>query len=445
MIFVQLSAPRFEVSASEALWSFVIIIALMALNAIFRSGDNALSALRGAKIRDLIEARDPRARRLEKLNEESYLYLATCQIGSRFCRAAMYTVAVLASPWLARLWSGRDDYGIGWLIAGAFFLVFLIGLVNLILAESLFSGLARNNAEKWSLRIAPYLSIARIILFPFVWLIGGLASFFTRRLGLWPIFTPPVVTEEDLKDMVEASGASGELIEDEKEMIHSIIEFTDTVAREVMTPRTDIDAVERTASAQEVAKIIHETGHTRIPVYEGSIDRVVGIVHAKDLLKALLDGNGQDIGGLMRAAHFIPGTKDLHQLLTEFRKSRSSMAIVQDEFGGTAGLVTIEDLVEEIVGEIVDEYDVEEQEVQPVSENSWLIDGKAHLDDVNDEIGSNFESEEFDTLGGLLFGLFGRQPGQGEEIDQGDWILIVAETDGRRVVRVLAKKRASVA
>jgi CBS domain containing-hemolysin-like protein len=212
-----------------------------------------------------------------------------------------------------------------------------------------------------------------------------------------------------------------------------------------MTPRTDIDGCDIESSAQDVAKMIDETGHTRIPIYQGSIDRIVGVIHAKDLLKTLMMGNGSDIRELMRAPLFIPESKDLHGLLQEFRKERSLMAIVQDEFGGTAGLVTMEDLVEEIVGQIVDEYDVEEPEVQPIEEGRWLIDGRMHLDDVNDEIGADFESEEFDTLGGYVFGLCGRQPEEGDEVEDDDWSLRVAATDGRRVVRVMATRREPVA
>lgn len=439
MFVLAQTAPRFEVSNSQALLALAAVVVLMAFHALFRSGETALASLRVARIRELIETKDPRGSRLQALSADSH-YLAACQIGSRICKASMYTICVLASPWVARSISGREDYGVGWLIGSAFALVFIVGIANMVIPESFFGGLARKNAEAWAFRVAPILKVARFVLSPFIALVTGISSLLSQRFGMLPMFAAPPVTEEDLREMVEASGAEGGLIEDEKEMIHSIIEFTDTIAREVMTPRTDIDAVERSATASEVAQMIQETGHTRIPVYEGNIDRIVGTIHAKDLLSSILSGNGKDISAIIRPALFIPVTKDLHQLLQEFRRSRTLMAIVQDEFGGTAGLVTIEDLVEEIVGEIVDEYDVEEPEVQCLAANEWLIDGRAHLDDVNDEIGSNFESEEFDTVGGYIFGLFGRQPGQGESVEDGDWRLAVDETDGRRVLRVRASK-----
>jgi len=437
--------PRFEVSGFEAGYAYALVLFIMVLNALFHAGEAAISSLRGARIRDLVEARDPRGETLTALNDNGQSIFATCQVGSQACRVAMYTVSGITAPWLAHFLSGRPDYGVGTLVGATVIIVFLVALINLSLIELFFRGLGRKNPEGWALRLAPFLAVSRIVLSPLVLLVGAMSSLFAKRLGLGSLFSPPIVTEEDLRELVDAGSASGELIEDEKEMIHSIIAFTDTVAREVMTPRTDIDAVEATATVQEVAQVINESGHTRIPVYQESIDRVVGIIHAKDLLKALIEGNGHDIRNIMRPALFIPESKDLHQLLTEFRRSRMLMAIVQDEFGGTAGLVTIEDLVEEIVGDIVDEYDVEEPDVQAVSESTWLIDGKLHLDDVNDEIGSQFESEEFDTLGGFVFGLFGRQPAKGECVELDGWDLEVADTDGRRVARVLARRHQPVA
>src|SRR5581483_4718858 len=171
----------------------------------------------------------------------------------------------------------------------------------------------------------------------------------------------------------------------------------------------------------------------------------VGIVHAKDLLQAIVEGNGCKISDIARPPYFIPESKSLHELLTEFRRGRTQMAIVQDEYGGTSGLVTIEDVVEEIVGDIVDEYDTEEQPVVRLDDGSWLIQGKLHLWDVNEAIGSHFESEEFDTIGGLLFGMFGRQPEIGDVIDSNGWTLKVVETDGRRVLRINARRNLPVA
>ena len=435
---------NFAVTDTVATWSLIVLLALLALNGLLNLGESALSGLRASRLREMIDERDKRGRRLAMLNSAHASYYATCRVGEHICRAGIYTITALASPWITEM-VAPAGYGFGWIVGIGIVCVFVVAVLNLAVIETPFSGIARKNAEVWAARLTPFLSLLRILLAPAVWLVLLLSGLLTSRLNIGSLFSAPIVTEDDLREMVEASGASGELIEDEREMIHSIIEFTDTVAREVMTPHTDIDACEVTCTAQDVAKMIDETGHTRIPIYQGSLDRIVGIVHAKDLLKTVMNGNGTGITSVMRAAMFVPESKDLHGLLQAFRRERSLMAIVQDEFGGTAGLVTMEDVVEEIVGQIVDEYDEDEPEVQLIEDESYIIDGRMHLDDVNDEIGSSFVSEEFDTLGGYVFGLFGRQPNEGDSIEDDEWTLQVAATDGRRILHVKAQRREPIA
>lgn len=431
-------------SPSDVFLAFTCILALMFLNALFHAAESALAGLRKNRIDQLKEARDPRANKLVDLYENEEPYFAACQIGNQIARVGMITAAVLSAPNLAGILSGGSDPTMGTLVLSILAIIFVIALINLAFVELLFRGLAQKNQEKWGLRLYGFLRVSRFLLSPFVAIVNVSGNWLVKKLGLRPLFSPPLITEEELREIVEESGESGELIEDEKEMIHSIMEFTDTVAREVMTPRTEIDAIEVTATPREVARLIEETGHSRIPIYEGTIDRIAGIIHAKDLLKGLLDSQNLSVRSIMRPPYFIPESKFMHQLLAEFRSGRVQMAIVQDEYGGTSGLVTIEDVVEEIVGEIVDEYDEEEAEIQEIGSGCWLIDGRTHIDDVNSEIGSHFESEEFDTLGGFVFGLFGRQPEQDETIEAGSWDLCVAETDGRRVVKIKATKKAAV-
>lgn len=431
-------------SAGEVFLASACIFALMFLNALFHAAESALAGLRKNRIDQLKEARDPRAPRLNDLYENEDPYFAACQVGNQVARVGMITAAVLTAPKLAGVLSNGQDPSMGALAISILILIFIIALINLAFIELLFRGLAQKNPEKWGLMLYGFIKMSRFFLTPFVLIVNISGGWLVKRLGLRPLFSPPLITEEELREIVEESGESGELIEDEKEMIHSIMEFTDTVAREVMTPRTEIDAIEVTATPREVARLIEESGHSRIPIYEGTIDRIVGIVHAKDLLKGLLDSQNLSIRSIMRQPYFIPESKFMHQLLAEFRSGRVQMAIVQDEYGGTGGLVTIEDVVEEIVGEIVDEYDEEEAEIQETGSGVWLIDGRTHIDDVNNEIGSHFESEEFDTLGGFVFGLFGRQPEKDETIQVGSWDLTVAETDGRRVVKIRTTKKAAV-
>lgn len=433
-----LLSAGWSVSSAEAAGALFVILVLMILNALFHASEAALSGLKRAKIAE-IEATEEREK-LQHLYDNRQSYFATCTIGFQVARVGIITAAVLASPRIVAWFTGLEEISLGWLLASIFFVLFIVALVNLLFIELLFRGIARKNPERWGISLYRFLRFFYVLFYPFTWLVYRLESPIARRLGVGPLFSPPVLTEEDLWEFVEATEESGELIEDEREMLHSVIEFGDTVAREVMTPRTDIDAVEVTATPKEVARLIESTGHTRIPVYEESIDHIVGIVHAKDVLKALMEGNGTDLRKIIRPAYFIPESKDLHQLLREFRSGKTQMAIVQDEFGGTAGIVTLEDVVEEIVGDIMDEYDVEESGIQKTGENEWICDGRMHLEDVNDEIKANLESEEFDTIGGYVFGMFGRQPKVGESMRNGVWEFEVLETDGRRIKKVRIRR-----
>lgn len=427
-------------STHQMLAAFVLIAFLMIVNGLYHAADASIAMLRKGRIEELKEDKDKSVNILEKVLEKRQQFFVTCQVGFQIARVGMIAISVLIAPGLAKLFFGDRALENQWVLSSIIIVIAFMALINLVFIELLFRSIARKNPEKWTTRMYSFLVISHVLFLPLIIVTEFISRILSKLLGVGPLFSPPVLTEEDIKEMVEASGETGELIEDEREMIHSIIEFTDTIAREVMTPRTDIDAVEVNEAPETVAKIIDESGHTRIPVYENTIDQVVGIIHAKDLLRIMANGTAKSLRELMRPAYFIPESKTLHQLLSEFRSGKTQMAIVQDEYGGTAGLVTIEDVVEEIVGDIVDEYDVEEPEVQETGEKEWSIDGRMHLEDVNDEIGSHFESDEFDTLGGYVFGLFGRQPSVGESIQQGPWKLTVLQSDGRRVQRVKVSK-----
>jgi putative hemolysin len=223
-------------------------------------------------------------------------------------------------------------------------------------------------------------------------------------------------------------------------MIHSVFDFRDAIVREVMTPRTDMDTVCADEPIAEVVRIVSETGHSRIPVYRETVDQIIGVIHAKDLLKHLQCDDDASLEKIMRQVYVIPENKKLGELLAEFRTSRNQIAIVQDEYGGTSGVVTIEDIVEEIVGEIVDEYDEDEPMWVAADNGEYLIDGRMNLDDVNEVLGADLQSEEFDTIGGLVFGLIGHQPSAGEIVNEDRWQFEVTETDGRRVQKVLISR-----
>jgi len=282
---------------------------------------------------------------------------------------------------------------------------------------------------------SPLKLVGQKILFAISRLFVGLANVFARPAGGSVVLRTSNLMGEEIRSLVESAGETGEMESDETELIHSVLEFSDTIAREIMTPRTDMDAVPIGINPYDLVELIQESGHSRIPIFEGSDDDIVGIVHAKDLFLAMLRGKPVNISTLMRPALYVTENKRIDELLAEMRVSKSQMAVIKDEFGGTSGIVTIEDIIEELVGEIQDEHDDEMPEVSETQEG-YLVDGKTHLDDVNEEIGSNFESEDFDTIGGFVFGLFGRQPRHGEWLEHSGYQFNIAETDGKRIIKI---------
>lgn len=259
-----------------------------------------------------------------------------------------------------------------------------------------------------------------------VWLAGGATH---RRAE--------VVTEEELRTIVDMEAERGGIEPEEKEMIHSIFEFGDKVAREIMVPRPDMILIERSATVREAVRLAIQHRLSRLPVYDGDPDHIVGVVHAKSLLP-YLQAQQMDVPAeqAMRPPAFIPETKRISELLEEFRKQKQTLAIVVDEYGGTAGLITIEDLLEEIVGEIYDEYDLEHLPAQRVDERTWMVDGKLAIDDANDLEGVELPSGDYDTVAGLIYDRLGTIPQPGARVETDTASLIVEELAGRRVTKV---------
>lgn len=413
-----------------------ILIATIFLNGVFVAADTSMELLRPMHIK-AFEKDDPRVAKVQQLLDNKQMYIAACTLGSQTMRAWMMLLCFVPAPaiagWAAAQWGWAEN----WLtiFAAAIVVSFPVAAVNLVweLVAKSYSVLHPcKNALRFR-HVMRFFAVVFAIPGKFVTAIGGLI---TRRFGGRASFVITNPTETEIKELVETAEESGEIEVDERKLLHSVFEFTDTVAREVMTPRVDIDALPIDSPPQDFIRLIEDSGHSRIPVYEGTDDQIIGIVHAKDLLMTYFrNPEAVSIRKLMRQPLFVPENKNLHELLGEMRMSRAQMAVVQDEFGGTAGIVTIEDIVEELVGEIVDEYDIEEPEIVQ-NGSGYLVEGKVNLYDLNSEIGSQFESDEFDTVGGYVFGLFGRQPKAGEAIESDGYKFEVEETDGRRIMRL---------
>ena len=313
-------------------------------------------------------------------------------------------------------------------------------LLVTLFAEVLPKCWAAGDAERILLGSSGFIRAFTLAFSPVYWLTCAIARALARSTGSDPLATARAAhSEEEIKLLVEGSAEEGVLEEEEKELIHSIFEFTETVVRQIMIPRIDIRSVSVDTPLDDVVREAMGSGHSRLPVYEGTLDKVVGIIHVKDLLPYLVEGLREiSIRALMREPYFVPEAKKIDQLLQEFRTHKTQLAIVVDEFGGTSGLVTIEDVLEEIVGEIEDEYD---REVHPAADSSApgegaLVDGRMTIDDVNEELGLSIPTEDNDTIAGFVFGLFGHPPTVGERVSYDGLEFVAEAVDGLRLNKV---------
>lgn len=425
--------------------SIALIAALILLNALFAMAEFALVSVRKTRIRQLVDEGVKAAKDVQSLIEQPARYLATIQIGVTFVQffASAAGAVTLASPFASVL--QKTNIAIihdNSQTISVFIVTIVIGYISLVMGEITPKSIGLHFAEKIALFSAKPVLVLSIITRPLVRLITWTGNLVMKPLGVSASFSQPIITEEELKMLVQAGEEDGILEEEEKEMIHSIFEFTDTVVRKVMIPRIDIRAVEVDSSLEELLDVIISAGHSRVPVFDDTIDNIVGVIHAKDLLKILHDNSrNMPLRDLMRPPYVIPENKMVDELLAEFKKSKIQMAIVVDEYGGTAGLVTIEDLLEEIVGDIMDEYDIEEPPVMVIDENTSVFDARTPIDDINDQMDVNLPDEEFDTIGGFVFGLFGREVHEGDTTSFGTVDFIVEQTDGHRIQQIRVVNR----
>jgi CBS domain containing-hemolysin-like protein len=316
--------------------------------------------------------------------------------------------------------------------------ILLLSVVLLFWIEWVVDSLVGMNAEMWLMRLGTLIRILETLLYPLLLLPMALS----RRKGM-EVDLAGAVTQDELKSMVDAGHQEGLLELDERKMIYSIFRLGDTLAREIMVPRTYVTAFDANQTLSQAADAFMDTGHSRVPVYEETVDNIIGLLYAKDLLRVWREGNSSEsLRSLLRPAYFIPEAKKVDELLAEMQSQRIHMAVVVDEYGGTAGLVTLEDIVEEIVGEIQDEYDLsEELPYQEIDKNEYLFQGRINLDDFNELMGSHLPIDEADTLGGFMYGQIGRVPLGGERVEFGDLLLTVEQVSGRRIRKVRAQRR----
>jgi CBS domain containing-hemolysin-like protein len=311
----------------------------------------------------------------------------------------------------------------------------LMTLLLFVFAEVTPKTFAIQRTDRVALFVAPAVAFLGRLLGPFAKALLRLANILMPGKGLKE---GPYITEQELLASAAVASEEGVIEEDEKELIHSIFEFGDTIVREVMVPRPDVIAIEDTATLHDVQALVLEHGYSRIPVFHEDLDDVVGVVFAKDVLKAMHQGDGEGpLTDICRPARFVPESKRVADLLREMQKEKFHQALVTDEYGSVTGIVSLEDLLEELVGEITDEYDPETPDVVEVGDGSYRVSGKTSIDDVNELLGAELPDEEWDTVAGLVLDLFGRIPLNGEETAFQGLRFMVEEVRGRRVATVL--------
>jgi putative hemolysin len=406
------------------------IFCLVALAGLFAASEASLLAL--SRLRIAQRSGNGKTTKLIRLIDERNHYLTTILVANTVVLLAAQSLAT----WAAIAYGVRQPVLISTVI---------MAIVLLIFGEIVPKMVVVQDAAQWAPRFAGFLQILFVVLRPITSSIVGVTSFIIKLFGGDPNKVGPYITEDDIRTMVNVGEKQGVLEEEEKEMIHSIFEFGDTLVREVMTPRTDMICADAADPVSEGVNLVIREGYSKLPIFEENIDHIIGVVHDRELLLYVSRGEqNAPLRKLMRPIKAIPENKKVDELLREMQAEKVSVAIVVDEYGGTAGLVTMEDLLEEIVGEIMDEYDAEEHDREPeilqAGDRQFIVDARMNIDDVNEQLGLHLPTEDFESIGGYTFGLFGRVPVPGEQVViDGGVVLVVEKTAGRRLLSVRIK------
>ncbi|HWH24684.1 MAG TPA: hemolysin family protein [Candidatus Limnocylindria bacterium] len=420
-----------------------IIALLILLNGLFVAAEIALITVRRSRVQQLMDEGNQGAHRVNRLLSMPGRFLAVIQLGITFIGflAAAFAGASIVGT-LEQSLAGVPIVGAQAALVALLLVTLVISIVTIVVGELVPKSLALAHAERFALFFARPVELIGLAFAPVVWFLTASTSVITRFFGVSGAPTERL-TAEELMILVERGGQQGGIEAEEQQMIGAVLELGEQRVHEVMVPRIDIKAVPADAPLVEFVETIVREGHSRIPVYEDSIDNVIGILYAKDLLPYLAKGEPPALTSILRTPLFVPESISVDDLLHSFQRRKVHLAIVLDEYGGTAGLVTIEDLIEEIVGEIQDEYDVEEPMIEPISDSEARVDGRTAIDDLFEHFGTAFDGadrEQYDTVGGLVYHEIGGVPTVGDVVEVDGLTLTVESTDGRRVGKVLVNR-----
>jgi putative hemolysin len=403
-------------------WLWVLVAVLVVVGSVLALAEASLTRMTRVRALALVEEGRRNAVLLDRIESDPPRYLNAVYLAVMFCQnGSAILVAIIAE---------RTYGGLGVTLVSIGFT-----LLYFVLVEATSKTFGVLHSDRAALAVAPLVwGLGRLLALPTRALIG-IANVILPGKGL---ATGPFISEADFRTMADLGSEEGSIEREETELIHSIFEFGDTIVREVMLPRPDIVGIEDDKTLRDVQAVVLQHGYSRIPVFDGDLDNMVGIVYAKDVLKALHQGkHDSPLREIVREVHFVPESKKVADLLREMQRDKFHIAMVTDEYGSVVGLVTLEDLLEELVGEIADEYDTDEPGIEEVGDGMYRVDGKMSIDEVNEILDVDLPAEEWDTIGGLMLGLLGSIPGEGQEVTFLNLTFKAERVIGRRISKIL--------
>jgi magnesium and cobalt exporter, CNNM family len=409
----------------------VAVLLLVAGNAFFVAAEYALVTARRTRLMELAHDGNRRAKIALRIMDDPVRFIGTVQLG---ITAFSIALGAIGEPLIEHFLDPVLATTVAFILAFA-----LVTYLHVTLGELVPKAVALTRNETTALWVALPIEAVYVATYPLVWFLQESANAFTRMFGIQPAPAGVVAhTEEDIRHIVAAAEDTGVIEEAEEEMVYKIFDFADKEVHEVMVPRPEVVAISIDLPSQECLAAVIDSPYTRYPVYRGSLDEIVGVLHVRDLFSALYaDGiENVDIGSLVRPAFMVPETKDLAAMLAEFRRANQHLAIVVDEYGSFEGIVTLEDLLEEIVGEIEDEYDLPDESVEQLGERRIRIDGTFPIDDFNEQFGQELPQDDYHTIAGFVFGALGRAAEAGDEVLWNGLRFQVVDVDGPRIERL---------
>jgi putative hemolysin len=407
------------------------VAVLILLNGYFVAAEYGLVTARRTRIQELAQKGNRRARAVLRIVADPPRFIAAMQLG---VTGTSLAIGALGEQALARVFDP--------LVASAIAFVFaflIITFLHVVIGELVPKGIALGHAERTALAVSAPVRGFFVVFKPLIWVLQRSSEVILRALGL----TPPggemeVYSEAELKMLLSRSTEEGELERQEQEMLYKVFDFADKEVSAVMVPRPEVVALSIEMPPEEALAAVIDSPYTRYPVYRDSLDEIVGVLHVRDLFSALVDRGiaGVQLEQLLRPAHIVPETKDLAALLTEFRRTNQHLAVVVDEYGELEGIVTLEDLLEEIVGEIEDEFDLPDESIERLDDGRVRVHGTFPIDDFNEQFGLSLPIEDYHTIGGFVFGMLGRAPEPGDEVEHEGVRFTVLEVEGSRIERL---------